>query len=272
MDERVYTLAEKIDEDLEHNSLSEAERQEISNELKNLIPKDSVVLAQINPVSGDIKGNAKKALKWIKWAQSIDVNAVIFPEMYLIGYPIGDFIDRFPLIVEENIEWLNALASSVRGKTKVIIGFAEFNKEKYGKKYYNSVAVLSDGKIEKVIRKTLLPNYAEFNERLETSKSFDVVLSNAQRAFNEWTKLPKEERKAADLMSRLDIDFSILLDNVTIARSRKHITKYYNASEIGTFPTRRKPISYYCDIAKKEDTLSYNDIFNKRRPTSSKSI
>ena len=164
MDERVYTLTEKIDEDLEHNSLSEAERQGISNELKNLIPKDSVVLAQINPVSGDIKGNAKKALKWIKWAQSIDVNAVIFPEMYLIGYPIGDFIDRFPLIVEENIEWLNALASSVRGKTKVIIGFAEFNKGKYGKKYYNSVAVLSDGKIEKVIRKTLLPNYAEFND------------------------------------------------------------------------------------------------------------
>ena len=104
--------------------------------------------------------------------------------------------------------------------------------------------------------------YAEFNERLDTSKSFEVVLSNAQRAFNEWTKLPKEQRKAADLMARLDIDFSILLDNVTIARSRKHITRYYDASEIGAFPTRRKPVSYYCDIAKKEDTLSYNDIFN----------
>lgn len=90
----------------------------------------------------------------------------------------------------------------------------------------------------------------------------DVVLANAQRAFNEWTKLPKEERKATDLMSRLDIDFSILLDNVTIARSRKHITKYYDTSEIGTFPTRLKPISYYCDIARKEDTLAYNDIFN----------
>lgn len=105
-------------------------------------------------------------------------------------------------------------------------------------------------------------DYVEFNEHLDTSKSFDVVLANAQRAFNEWTKLPKEERKAADLMSRLDIDFSILLDNVTIARSRKHITKYYDASEIGSFPTRRKPVSYYCDIAKKDDTLSYNDIFN----------
>lgn len=105
-------------------------------------------------------------------------------------------------------------------------------------------------------------DYAEFNERLDTSKTVDVVLANAQRAFNEWTKLPKEERKAADLMSRLDIDFSILLDNVTIARSRKHITKYYDISEIGSFPTRLKPISYYCDIASKEDTLAYNDIFN----------
>ena len=105
-------------------------------------------------------------------------------------------------------------------------------------------------------------DYAEFNERLDTSKTLEVVLSNAQRAFNEWTKLPKDQRKAADLMSRLDIDFSILLDNVTIARSRKHITTYYDASEIGSFPARRKPVSYYCDIARKEDTLSYNDIFN----------
>jgi len=103
--------------------------------------------------------------------------------------------------------------------------------------------------------------YAEFNEKLETTKSFEAVLINAQRAFNEWTKLPKEQRKTADLMSRLDIDFSILLDNVTIARSRKHITKYYDASEIGSFPTRLKPISYYCDIAKKDDVLSYNDIY-----------
>ena len=67
--------------------------------------------------------------------------------------------------------------------------------------------------------------------------------------------LPKEERKAADLMSKLDIDFSILLDNVTIARSRKHITKYYDTSEIGQFPTRLKPVSYYCDIARKQDVL-----------------
>lgn len=105
-------------------------------------------------------------------------------------------------------------------------------------------------------------DYAEFNSKLETSKSAEIVLINAQKAFNEWCKLPKEERKAKDLMSMLDIDFSILLDNVTIARSRKHITKYYDTSEIGQFPTRLKPISYYCDLGKKEDIIEYNEIFN----------
>lgn len=106
-------------------------------------------------------------------------------------------------------------------------------------------------------------DYKEFNERLDTSKPVDVVLKNAQRAFNDWTKLPQEERKSSELMSKLDIDFSILLDNVTIARSRKHITKYYDVSEIGQFPKRRKPISYYCDLAKKEDRLEYQEIFSE---------
>lgn len=105
-------------------------------------------------------------------------------------------------------------------------------------------------------------DYEEFNSRLDTSKSVEIILKNAQQAFNEWAKKPKEERKSSDLMNMLDIDFSILLDNVTIARSRKHITKYYDITDIGNFPKRRKPISYSCDLGKKEDVLEYGDIFN----------
>lgn len=164
MNEKIYLLTEKIDKDLALDNLSQDEKAVIADDLKPLLAQDSIVLAQTNPVSGDIKGNAKKALKWIQWAQRLDVNAIVFPEMYLIGYPIGDFIERFPIIVEENLEWLEALAHYVMGKTKVIIGFAEFNKSKCGKKYYNSIAVLSNGKIERVIRKSLIPNYAEFND------------------------------------------------------------------------------------------------------------
>ena len=163
MNEKIYELAEIIDEDLKKNNLSDTSRQECVESLKKLIPEGSVAIAQINPTSGDVRGNAKKALRWVEWAERLGLDAIIFPELYLLGYPIGDFVDRFPVVVEENIEWLKALASCTKN-TKVIIGFAEFNKNKVGKKYYNSVAVLNNGKIENVVKKTLLPNYAEFND------------------------------------------------------------------------------------------------------------
>ena len=63
-------------------------------------------------------------------------------------------------------------------------------------------------------------------------------------------------------MDSLDIDFSILLDNVTIARSRKHITKYYDISEIGSFPTRLKPKSFYIPIADSTEFIGYREIYN----------
>ena len=100
-----------------------------------------------------------------------------------------------------------------------------------------------------------------FNSKLDTTKSFTEILRSAQKAFNDWTKLSKEQRSATALMQSLDIDFSILLDNVTIARSRKHIVKYYDSSEIGTFPTRKPPISIYADIAAPEDCVSYKDLY-----------
>lgn len=102
-----------------------------------------------------------------------------------------------------------------------------------------------------------------FNKKLDTRHNVSEVLKQAQRAYNDWTKLPKDQRKAKRLISALDIDFSILLDNITIARSRKHVTKYYDTSEIGDFPQRLKPVSYYTDIAKKDDKLGYKEIFSE---------
>ena len=104
-------------------------------------------------------------------------------------------------------------------------------------------------------------NPEELNKKLDTSKNLDVVLRNAQMAYNKWCKLPKNERHTKDLMDSLDLDFSILLDNVTITRSRKHITKYYDMSEIGHFPKRLKPISLYTDIANANYMVNYNDLF-----------
>lgn len=106
---------------------------------------------------------------------------------------------------------------------------------------------------------------SSFNEKLDTTKGIETILKNAQAAYNEWSKLPKSERHTKDLMNSMDMDFSVLLDNVTIARSRKHITKYYDMNEIGHFPKRKKPISYYTDIAKDEDRIAYDDLFKTLR-------
>ena len=73
--------------------------------------------------------------------------------------------------------------------------------------------------------------------------SLDNTLRIAQTHFNKWLKLPDKERKTDSLLENLNFEYFKLLDLLTIARSRKHIEKYYNTSDIGKFPERLKPIN-----------------------------
>ena len=84
---------------------------------------------------------------------------------------------------------------------------------------------------------------AQINEKLDTSTTIDEIFRRAQKAFNEWSRLPAEERTTGALLDMLDFDFFEVLDSVTIARSRRHIEKYYDTADIGKFPERLKPIS-----------------------------
>ncbi|MDV0444798.1 RNA polymerase-associated protein RapA [Methanimicrococcus sp. At1] len=100
------------------------------------------------------------------------------------------------------------------------------------------------------------------NDKLNTSKSVDEIFRNAQRAFNFWGGLEPEERTTEKLLKMLDFDFFELLDSVTIARSRKHIEKYYNMAEIGAFPERLKPISLRPQLTDIHD-VNYNKIYEE---------
>lgn len=99
------------------------------------------------------------------------------------------------------------------------------------------------------------------NEKLNTKKPIDDIFRQAQTAFNSWSKLDAKSRTTDALLSRLDFDFFELLDSVTIARSRKHIEKYYNTNEIGKFPERLKPISLNPKLTDLSDAINYNDIY-----------
>ncbi len=78
--------------------------------------------------------------------------------------------------------------------------------------------------------------------------SLEQTLRKAQLVFNRWLELSEGERTTDVFVEMMNTDYFKLLDTVTIARSRKHIEKYYNVAEIGKFPVRRKPINKYTDI------------------------
>ncbi|MFZ3170497.1 MAG: helicase-related protein [Carboxydocellales bacterium] len=99
------------------------------------------------------------------------------------------------------------------------------------------------------------------NDKLDTAKPIDEIFRNAQKAFNMWSKLDLAARKTTTLLKMLDFDFFEVLDNVTIARSRKHIEKYYNTEEIGKFPERLKPISLSPCLTDLGSAINYNQIY-----------
>lgn len=106
-------------------------------------------------------------------------------------------------------------------------------------------------------------NTAFIDDKLNTSRSIDEIFRNAQRAFNTWSKWDAADRTTENLLRMLDFDFFEVLDSVTIARSRKHIQKYYDTSDIGQFPTRLKPISLRPQLTDLKDAINYNEIFEQ---------
>ena len=101
----------------------------------------------------------------------------------------------------------------------------------------------------------------QINEKLDTSTSIDEIFRRAQKAFNVWSRLPAEERTTDALLKMLDFDFFEVLDSVTIARSRRHIEKYYDTTDIGKFPERLKPLSLRPCLTDLGDAINYNQIY-----------
>ena len=101
------------------------------------------------------------------------------------------------------------------------------------------------------------------DEKLNTTHSLDEIFRNAQRAFNMWSDFELKDRTTERLLKMLDFDFFEVLDSVTIARSRKHIQKYYDTSDIGTFPKRRTPISLSPKLTDLRTAINYNEIFEQ---------
>lgn len=100
-------------------------------------------------------------------------------------------------------------------------------------------------------------------EKMGTSRSVEEIFRTAQKAFNAWSERNVKDRTTDQLMHMLDFDFFEILDAVTIARSRRHIEKYYNASEVGKFPTRLPPVSKRPALTDLDQAVTYDEIYER---------
>ena len=124
-------------------------------------------LAQINPIVGDLEGNAKKILNIAEKAHSDSAEFVLTPELSLWGYPPKDLLLKKNLI-ESQYQVLDNLSLDIKkkyGNLSVIVGIAERIKDSFFPNLYNSIALIEGGKWKIVARKIILPTYEVFDEK-----------------------------------------------------------------------------------------------------------
>ena len=168
-----------------------------------------VGIAQINLIAGNLEYNAKKIVKYIKEAQDKELDLVVFPEFALSGYGLDDAVKKFPIIAEENKKWLEEIAK-ITTSTTALVGFIDTEN-------YSSVAVLSGGKIQKIIKKSVLSdnitvvngvkyfiNAGDDYKNAEISEKPDVFIN-----CSACPSIIQEEKSKNDILSNIAKKYSV---------------------------------------------------------------
>ena len=141
-----------------------------------------IAIAQLNPIIGDIQGNAQAILQSAQIAKEKGADLLLTPELSLCGYPPKDLLLN-PSFIESLLTELTQLAQDLPPELTVLVGTVENNvqaKITGGKSLFNSIALLSQSKIQTIFHKRLLPNYDVFDEDryFESGKESHVFTIN----------------------------------------------------------------------------------------------
>ncbi len=137
-----------------------------------------IACAQVDSVLGDIDANVERAAKAVAAARDEGADLVVFPELSLCGYSVGEIADDLAMHVDDpRIVELSRAA----GPMGVLVGFSETGS---GLHTYNSAAYLQDGAAVHVHRKLYLPTYDRFEERKHFSpgqhmRAFDTTVARS---------------------------------------------------------------------------------------------
>ncbi len=219
-----------------------------------------VAIAQLNYTIGDFEGNSEKIIQHINKAKTDGADLVVFSELSVTGYYPHDLLEKKEFIKKAEDAVLK-IAQNCIG-IAAIIGAPKINESDRGKQLFNSAFFLSDGKINSIQNKTLLPTYDIFDEyrHFEPNRNFDVVEYKGEKIAiticeDLWDELPTANEFAKDKLyqtspmeelSKFDPDFVVNISaspfsynqegwrkNVLINKAKKYNTPIFYINQIG---------------------------------------
>src|SRR5574344_2123757 len=193
------------------------------NDKRNLFVKDRFGFDVLNHTDlSRYKGHSGEInLETINWA-NYDLVVIDEAHNFRNNTPRKNTVNRYQRLMRDIIQ------SGVKTKVLMLSATPVNNKMNDIK---NQIAFITEGR-----------NDAFASVGLD---NLELILRKAQAVFNRWSELPDPERTTETFVNMMDLDYFKLLDTVTIARSRKHIEKYYDITDIGEFPTRLTPENRY---------------------------
>lgn len=128
-----------------------------------------VSMAQINPTTGDIRGNTKLILGAIEQARSVAADLVVLPEMCLTGYCLDEKLLINREFLRQNRRVLIETIAPACTDLAAIVGFVDFEEDRRGPDRnpvrYNAAGILQHGRVEQIVHKRLLPSYRYFDDK-----------------------------------------------------------------------------------------------------------
>lgn len=165
----------------------------------------TIALAQINPIVGDLSGNAEKIFDYYQRAVQQNADLVIFPELAITGYPPEDLVLREGFC-QRAMEAIELLAQKITDNTAVLLGGIW----KENGALYNTAFLLQNGAIKQKRYKRHLPNYGVFDEaRLFEAGEAQLPMEFAGRKIS---VLICEDMWRAENFSQEDVDLAIVIN------------------------------------------------------------
>jgi len=219
-----------------------------------------VALAQLNYTIGDFEGNSAKIISHIEKAKNEGADLVVFSELSVTGYYPHDLLEKKEFIQKAENAVLKIAAHCIG--IAAIVGAPRINQNAKGKQLYNSAFFLSEGKIQHIQNKTLLPTYDIFDEyrHFEPNREFEIVEFKGEKIAvticeDLWDELPTANEFGKDKLyqispleelSKLNPDFVVNISaspfsynqegwrkNVLINKAKKYNLPVFYINQVG---------------------------------------